>query len=169
MNAPANTALLLAALVATGHAAQAQYAVSPMPDLIKIRTDLATSPQLANTKHLTFLGYGAVADGGSFGAEFRKQAGHKLTLLFANRLYWSDKARKQNVQPVLLLTAATRPGESRLYEVVPRSAQEKRLLALLQKAQVGKGASHCDSLKPKQRLQFLEARLRDRQTVVEKR
>ncbi len=86
-------------------------------------------PKLANNAALHFLNLDIYFDGGSHGAEFRRHDGGSLQLFFAHPGYWSERAKKQTIQPVAVLVK--RGKKEVLVEIDQHSALEKRIVELL--------------------------------------
>jgi len=144
------------------------YAKSPSPDHIEIRRDLADCPRFGGPPSYRFLSFGVASDGESYAAEFRNPYRQKVTLLFANYEYWTDDAKKQNIQPVLFHYYDEQKKVDYYYEVSRRSNDEQLLAGIVRRAFIERGGLKRDDMEPRERLKWLEARLRDRQPVVEK-
>jgi len=149
------------------------YAKSPSPEHIQIRRDLADCSRLNGTQRLVFLSYEEVAGGESYAAEFRNADHQKITLLFAGYEYLTDAAKEQNVQPILFHDHGvwkkyhdTWKKKDYVYEIVRRSNEEQRILAMVKRASVDPAGQKRDGMEPRERLKWIEARLRDRQPVV---
>ncbi len=145
-------------------AAEPPYAKSPSPKQIDIRLDLADCRRFFHSQRLVFVG--SVFDSGSYAAEFRNQYREKVTLLFPNHEYWTDEAKKQNIQPILFHFHDEREQVDYYYEILRRSDEERRFAAILQRAKVGRDELTPDNMEPQERIKWVVARIRDRQPVV---
>jgi hypothetical protein len=142
------------------------YAKSPAPKHIEIRRNLEDCPRFGGTQRLTFSHYDMVFDGGSYGAEFRNQDRRKVTLLFANYEYWTDEAKRQNVQPALFYYNDAWKKANYYYEIARQSNEEQRVAGMVKRASVRPVGPKRDVMEPRERLKWIEARLRDRKPVV---
>jgi len=145
-------------------AAGPPYAKTPSPKHIKIRLDLADCRGFFHSRRLVFVGFDF--DSGSYAAEFRNQYREKVALLFPSHAYWTDEAKKQNIQPALFHFHDDRERVDYYYEILRRSDEERRFAAILQRATVARDWEKPYDMEPQERLEWVQARLRDRQPVV---
>ena len=107
--------------------------ISPNGDtaLNRIAVEIASSvpKKLQGNASLTFRDLDIYFDGGSHGAEFQRSDGGKLMLFFPHSGYWTPVARKEQTQPVAVLTR--RIGKQTLVEIKPDSKLNQRVVDLL--------------------------------------
>ena len=93
--------------------------------------------ELTDPATLTFVEFGVIFDGGSYGATFRRGDGSELVVFFLHPGYWSKQAIKDRTQPIVVQLDTARKNDAR-FEVEPGSPFEKRIVELLREDFGGK-------------------------------
>jgi hypothetical protein len=139
--------------------AYGQYLRKPSAGFPTPFKPLGESGVFRETTSLTFDSWSICFEGGSYAAVFTNQKGAEVWLLFVHSGYWTDKAKADKVQPI----AFYEQDQNTLYELVPKSDAEERVLRMLHDPASRAGLD----AKKLNRLDKIEATVRSRKRIPE--
>lgn len=123
--------ILLTVAILADHASGQLISPNGNPPLNRILVEIASDvpTKLQGDASLSFDNVDIYFDGGSRGADFNHNNGHRLTLFFPHVGYWTPAARKNKTQPVAVLIE--RRGKQVLVEIIPGSKLNQRIVDLI--------------------------------------
>ncbi|KAA5541912.1 hypothetical protein FYK55_17095 [Roseiconus nitratireducens] len=122
---------LLTIAIFAGHASGQLISPNGDPPLNRFFGEIASNvpTKLQGSASLTFRELDICFDGGSHGARFDRHDGGTLMLFFPHSGYWTRAARKNQMQPVAVLTRRDR--KEMLVEIRPDSKLNQRIVDLI--------------------------------------